>query len=66
MTPNPYPIETEAPDITPYREGNTGVEYVTTLDSGRDGRTPCSLATSAITGRVEKAVRPVPANMVME
>ena len=33
----PYPIETKAPDIVPYRKGNTGVDYVTTLDSGRDG-----------------------------
>ena len=37
MIPNTYPIETKAPDITPYRKGNTGVDYVTTLDSGRDG-----------------------------
>ena len=41
-------------------------EAMVAMDSGRDGRMPCSLATSAITGRVEKAVRPVPANMVME
>ncbi len=32
-----YPIELEAPDIAPYRAGNTGIDYVTTLDSGRDG-----------------------------
>ena len=37
MISNTYPIETKAPDITPYREGNTGVDYVTTFDSGRDG-----------------------------
>ncbi len=37
MIPNTYPIETKAPDITPYRQGNTGVDYVTTLDSGRAG-----------------------------
>jgi len=36
------------------------------IDSGRDGLTPALLATSAITGRVENAVRPVPANMVIE
>jgi hypothetical protein len=35
------------------------------MASGRDGRTPVSLATSAMTGRVENAVSPVPANMVM-
>ncbi len=34
---NPYPVKLQAPDISPYRQGNTGVEYVTTLDSGRPG-----------------------------
>jgi predicted deacylase len=32
-----YPVNIEAPDISPYRKGNTGVEYVTTLDSGKAG-----------------------------
>jgi predicted deacylase len=32
-----YPIELTPPDIAPYRKGNTGVEYVTTFDSGRPG-----------------------------
>jgi len=32
-----YPVNIEPPDISPYREGNTGVEYVTTFDSGRSG-----------------------------
>jgi predicted deacylase len=32
-----YPVELTPPDIEPYRTGNTGVEYVTTLDSGRVG-----------------------------
>jgi len=32
-----YPVEIAAPDIAPYRQGNTGVDYVTTLDSGRPG-----------------------------
>jgi predicted deacylase len=32
-----YPVDIEAPDISPYREGNTGVEYITTLDSGKSG-----------------------------
>ncbi len=32
-----YPIELEAPDIAPYRAGNTGIDYVTTLDSGCEG-----------------------------
>lgn len=32
-----YPIEILPPDITPYRAGNAGVEYVTVLDSGQPG-----------------------------
>lgn len=32
-----YRIELRPPDITPYRTGNTGLDYVTTLDSGRPG-----------------------------
>ncbi len=32
-----YAIELTAPDISAYREGNTGVEYVTTFDSGQAG-----------------------------
>lgn len=33
-----YPIEYTWPDITPYAEGNTGVPYVWTFDSGKPGR----------------------------
>lgn len=33
----PYPVEISAPDISPYRKSNTGIDYVTTLDSGRLG-----------------------------
>jgi predicted deacylase len=32
-----YPVELTPPDIEPYRAGNTGVEYVTTYDSGVAG-----------------------------
>ena len=32
-----HPVNIEAPDISPYRKGNTGVDYVTTLDSGKSG-----------------------------
>ena len=32
-----YPIEIEPVDIEPYREGNTGIPFMTTFDSGRDG-----------------------------
>jgi predicted deacylase len=34
--PNP-PVELSPPDIEAYRAGSTGVEYVTTFDSGIDG-----------------------------
>lgn len=37
MPASTYPIEIELPDISPYRQGNTGVDYVTTFDSGRSG-----------------------------
>ena len=37
MTEAHYPVNTEAPDISPHRKGNTGVDYVTTLDSGKSG-----------------------------
>ncbi len=32
-----YSVELTPPDIEPYRAGNTGVEYVTTFDSGVSG-----------------------------
>jgi predicted deacylase len=32
-----HPIEIQPPDIAPYRSGNTGVDYVHVLDSGRPG-----------------------------
>ncbi len=32
-----YPVNIEAPDISPYRKGNAGVDYVMTLDSGKSG-----------------------------
>lgn len=31
------PMELTAPDIEPYRKGNTGIEFVTTFDSGKPG-----------------------------
>ena len=43
-----YPVEIEAPDISAYREGNTGVDYVTTFDSGRPG--PHAMITAAVHG----------------
>lgn len=35
--PSLPPIEVLPPDIEPYRKGNTGLEYVTTFDSGTPG-----------------------------
>lgn len=35
--PNAYTVEIAPPDISRYRNGNTGVEYATTLDSGKPG-----------------------------
>lgn len=35
--PERYPIEITPPDLSPYRAGNTGVEYVHVLESGRPG-----------------------------
>ncbi|MEP7156204.1 MAG: M14 family metallopeptidase [Betaproteobacteria bacterium] len=34
---SPYKVELSAPDIAPYKKGNTGVEYITTFDSGKPG-----------------------------
>jgi predicted deacylase len=35
--PSAYRVELTPPDIGPYRAGNTGIEYVTTFDSGIPG-----------------------------
>ncbi len=35
--PEAIPIELQAPDITPWRHGNTGVDYVHVFDSGKPG-----------------------------
>ncbi|MEM7444151.1 MAG: M14 family metallopeptidase [Pseudomonadota bacterium] len=35
--PNAYPVESEAPDISAYKAGNTGVDYYTSFDSGQPG-----------------------------
>ena len=37
MQDQDYPVELSAPDIEPYRAGNTGVEFVTTFDSDQPG-----------------------------
>ena len=37
MTETAYRIELKPPDITAYRSGNTGIDFVTTFDSGKNG-----------------------------
>lgn len=37
QTADHYPVDLSPPDIAPYRQGNTGVDYVHVLDSGRPG-----------------------------
>jgi len=32
-----YAVELSPPDIEPYRAGNTGIDYVTSLESGQPG-----------------------------
>jgi predicted deacylase len=36
-TDDTYPVELAAPDITPWSKGNTGIPYMTTLESGHAG-----------------------------
>ena len=43
-----YPVNLQAPDITPYRKGNTGIDYVTTFDSAKPG--PHVLLTAVVHG----------------
>ena len=34
---NEFPVELVNPDISPYKNSNTGIDYVITLDSGLSG-----------------------------
>jgi len=45
---SPDPVELRPPDLEPYRAGNTGVEFVTSLDSGRPG--PHAMLTAIVHG----------------
>lgn len=45
---NDYPVELTPPDISPYKAGNTGVDYFTTLDSGAPG--PHVMLTAVVHG----------------
>ena len=48
MPSDTYPIEIDPPDLSPYRAGNTGIDYVTRFDSGVAG--PHVLATALVHG----------------
>jgi predicted deacylase len=48
MQNDAYPIELSAPDIAPYKAGNTGIDYVTCLDSGKPG--PHVMLTAVVHG----------------
>ncbi|NKB59919.1 MAG: succinylglutamate desuccinylase [Alphaproteobacteria bacterium] len=37
MPAQDHPVELTAPDISAYKAGNTGIDYVTTMDSGKPG-----------------------------
>jgi hypothetical protein len=43
-----FPVEIEAPDIGPWRAGNTGIDYATRIDSGHEG--PRVLVTAVVHG----------------
>ena len=34
---NEYPVEITGPDISPYKKGNTGIDYIHTFDSKKPG-----------------------------
>jgi len=48
MQPNNHPIELTAPDIAPYKAGNTGIDYITRIDSGKSG--PHVMLTAVVHG----------------
>ena len=48
MADDDYPVQLTPPDIAGYRAGNTGIEYATTLDSGKAG--PHVLVTAVVHG----------------
>jgi predicted deacylase len=48
MPKDSYPIELTAPDIAPYKAGNTGIDYITRFDSGKPG--PHAMITAVVHG----------------
>ena len=48
MRQDSFPIELTAPDIAPYKAGNTGIDYITRFDSGKPG--PQVMITAVVHG----------------
>ncbi len=48
MSEDSYPVNISPPDISAYKAGNTGVDYATTLDSGKAG--PHAMITAIVHG----------------
>jgi len=48
MQQDNHPIELAAPDIAPYKAGNTGIDYITRFDSGKPG--PHVMITAVVHG----------------
>ncbi|MGF1594801.1 MAG: M14 family metallopeptidase [Kiloniellaceae bacterium] len=48
MLQDNYAIELTAPDIAPYKAGNTGIDYITRFDSGKPG--PHAMITAVVHG----------------
>jgi predicted deacylase len=48
MQQDSFPIELTAPDIAPYKAGNTGIDYITRFDSGEPG--PQVMITAVVHG----------------
>lgn len=43
-----YPIQLQAPDISPYKKGNTGIDYITTFEAAEPG--PHVMITAVVHG----------------
>ncbi len=69
-----HPIEISPPDISPYRNGNAGVDYVHVLDSGKPGPAVMVQALThgnefcgaiALTYLFEKTIKPVQGKLIL-
>ncbi|HBC08404.1 MAG TPA: succinylglutamate desuccinylase, partial [Rhodospirillaceae bacterium] len=43
-----YPVQLEAPDISPYKAGNTGIDYITSFEAAEPG--PHVMITAVVHG----------------